>query len=575
MILAKERRSEGIFFGFIAHSGSIVTKIRKAADTTHIFAVIHQATGRLCFVGRGILCFFLFFFLLCFLFPFSTCAQAAEMSPLLELGWQLHCAENADEARRYVQQLYSTPLTEYGLPAENLKFGAENRLFAGTLDGVLYVLYNTQRRYPELRLLVERTVLKWNYCRMFYKQWILDLMTKDGKVTRRIAARPFPLGSRGFSYWGFLDNDPEDRLVPLLLSDPPLGHRHFQYFFHRIYRRHCFPHPDTGIRCYEETPSPLELFGSEQAPFQNQAASVYPFSWNPKCKQEEIEEVREEPIDILPAPPPEEKIPVVPPPPPIEEEIVVPEPSPPRPVAVQPVTPEKPQPEKRVTDRLKNLELPTADERPLIGGSMPTPLPEKDSLGITGNFYYRKRLEGEPSIGASVAWAPAPYWFIRTGFDYQYNLNDKPFSYSWGIGYDDWHPGTVSVQLNNWGPILPGEDLKFDGSTLNIAYKFKIDALKKFHISGSAGIDFPMEGNGTEIVYTTWQWEPVNTWFIRVGIQYPLDGTGNFRWSYNFGRWDWHPFTVALTYDNWGINEFPHHNFEKNGAVNLSFSWAF
>jgi hypothetical protein len=25
--------------------------------------------------------------------------------------------------------------------------------------------------------------------------------------------------------------------------------------------------------------------------------------------------------------------------------------------------------------------------------------------------------------------------------------------YSYGLGYDDWHPGTFSVQMNHWGPV--------------------------------------------------------------------------------------------------------------------------
>ena len=74
---------------------------------------------------------------------------------------------------------------------------------------------------------------------------------------------------------------------------------------------------------------------------------------------------------------------------------------------------------------------------------------------------------------------------------------------------------------------------------------------------------------------TTWQWEPINTWFIRVGLQVTLDHEKKVRATYNFGRWDWHPFTLALTYDNWGPNELPRTNFKENGAITLAWSWAF
>jgi len=61
--------------------------------------------------------------------------------------------------------------------------------------------------------------------------------------------------------------------------------------------------------------------------------------------------------------------------------------------------------------------------------------------------------------------------------NYTYLPDSGQLTYSWGIGYDDWHPGTVSVQLNNWGPIKPGEGLALDKAVTNIGYKFKADFL--------------------------------------------------------------------------------------------------
>jgi hypothetical protein len=543
----------------------------------------------------GALCILLYF-----LFVHAIACQAAEMSPLLELSQRIYCAESSDEAREYVEQLYSAPLAEYGLPTEYLKFSSESHLFAGTLDAVLYVLYDIQQRYPELRLLVERTVLRWNYCWVFHKKWILDLMVKDGKVAQQTALRPFPLGSKGFFYWGFLDPDPEDRIVPLLLSDSPLDHRHFQYFFHQIYRKQCFPHPDTGRLFYEHVPNPLFSPIHQKNVFQSQREAAYPFTWDPECtkiiiKTEKAPEGPEvpqiqtikpplpepaaetKPVTVM-KPPAEIKAVTVMEPPAVIQNPVVPKPALPEPVAKDKAKP----PPAPVSNRLQHLELPTADDSPMVSVNSPsssgtagvaTPLPKKNSLGFTGNFYYRKPLEKDGSAGGTISWTPAPYWFIRGGFDYKYKLDEDKFSYSWGIGYDDWHPGTFSLQLNNWGPILPGEGLKFKSSVINLAYKIKSDTLKKYHISGSAGIDFPIEG--TAIVNTTWQWEPINTWFIRVGLQVTLDHEKKVRATYNFGRWDWHPFTLALTYDNWGPNELPRTNFKENGAITLAWSWAF
>lgn len=449
-------------------------------------------------------------------------------------------------------------------------------MFAGTLDALLFSLYDTQERYPDLRPLVEQTVLKWNYCELFHKRWILDLMSEDGQLARRVAARPFPLGSKGFASWGFLDPDPDDRVVPLLLSDPTLGHTEFQYFFHRVYREHCFPHPETGRLFTEEIEAPL--FAPLRPPpvFEGQTPAAYPFSWESKCTEDIVAAQQIPRVEPAPSKPSAVANVAV-------ESESPPQPTPPaEPADELPVAREPPNTASRFRERLDGLELPGPGESPEVAvaqpstssaAGVPTPLPQKDSLGFTGNFYHRWRVNGEPSVGSTIAWAPAPYWFIRAAFDLQYELVNERFSYSWGVGYDDWHPGTWSFQLNNWGPILSGEGLKVEASVFNIAYKFKSDLLKQFHLSGSAGID--MHFSQEPVFYTTWQWEPIETWFIRVGIQIPLSQERGLRWTYNFGRWDWRPFTVALTYDNWGINEIAQSNLSENGAVNLAFSWAF
>ena len=79
--------------------------------------------------------------------------------------------------------------------------------------------------------------------------------------------------------------------------------------------------------------------------------------------------------------------------------------------------------------------------------------------GISGAVTAIRSLSGPMLVGTSLSWRPLPNLFIRWGIAYAaYNGNTPgtstdALSYSWGVGYDDWHPGTISVTINNWGPI--------------------------------------------------------------------------------------------------------------------------
>jgi hypothetical protein len=236
---------------------------------------------------------------------------------------------------------------------------------------------------------------------------------------------------------------------------------------------------------------------------------------------------------------------------------------------------------------IKKYKQPTKGEEPVISPSIPSgnsnagpplPLPPEGGLGIAGNFYHRAKLTGQMSVGANASWKPLSYYFVRGGINYTYLPNSGKFSYSWGLGYDDFHPGTFSAQLNNWGPIFPGDD-PLKGAVANFGYKFVADFLKHYHLSGSAAINVPLSGGAS--ISTTWMWSPIEHWFVRGSLSKSLTGAGGLDWSYSFGYSDWHPFTFSLTYDNWGSNPIfdasqgNSFNFTENGAVTLAWSWAF
>lgn len=503
-------------------------------------------------------------------FPYAGRAEFKEHPPLLELARRLQCAQDTEEAQQTLQALQDVPLADFGLPAEWPRDLSKTELHLGTLDIVLFELYRTVQRFPPLQPRVEETVLNWNFCPIRDRQAFWDIEMQDREFLLRTPAEPLPAGRQGLGVWGFLSPDPPGRLVPELLSEVGPDHRGYQSFLHRIYRQQCFPHPDTGLLFDEEAdPSrfgPLHGAGMPADP----RPAAYPYAWSSQCE---------------PSPPPEPPKAVKPP---AEAPVTVAEPatppvspaSPPKP-AVETVppavaVPEPKQPAKPVQPKPRVALLP-AQPPASASNFVPTPRPPPDSLGFGGNFFYNWPVTGDASIGGSISWRYKEKWFVRAGVGYKYQVAQDAFSYSWGVGYDDWHPGTFSVQINNWGPILPVETFTstLEGAAATIAYKIDAGILKEHGMGASIGLDIPFTLDGDQGINGTWQWEVIPTWFVRVGLRQGLGKEGKLTWNYGFGRSDWHPFTWSLTYNNWGPNQAFQPNFAENGIVSLSWSWAF
>ena len=202
--------------------------------------------------------------------------------------------------------------------------------------------------------------------------------------------------------------------------------------------------------------------------------------------------------------------------------------------------------------------------------------PKKKTIGLAGNVYYKNTLKtGAKAIGGSInrKLIKDSYWFARVGWNYNLEEVDDPFSYSWGIGYSDWHPGTFSAQLNNWGPIKPGEGLALEKAVANFGYSVKSDFLKKHKLSLSGAINVPVEGNSSAVANL--RWSPVKNWYVNASVSQPLEGDGTPKWTYGFGYSDWRPNKINLQYSNYGPNEIPYHNFQENGTWSLSYNWKF
>jgi hypothetical protein len=179
---------------------------------------------------------------------------------------------------------------------------------------------------------------------------------------------------------------------------------------------------------------------------------------------------------------------------------------------------------------------------------------EDNNWSLTTNFSYKPLVND--------------FYFLRSGFTV--TEGDEPVSYYWGIGYNDWHPGTWAFELNNWGPLKPGDGLSIENAIASISYKFDSTLLRRYKLNASATIS---GGKTSSPAFTfAGSWSPKPNWFIRHLITQPLEG-GDTTWAYGFGYNDWRSQTWSLEYNNWGPNTLSAPNFRENALITLSWKW--
>lgn len=580
----------------------------------------------------------------------------AENPELLNQLQALQCSDDIAIAKAVLDKLWIAHSSQYLFPDELMNANkTDSQLYAGSLDIALDVLLETLKKHPDLQPQIERTFLQWNYCDVFSDGKFYDLHIVDGKLKKTEANYQPPLDWRGFRRLGFLSA--KATYSPKLLRDSPLGDRAFENFFHRIYRSHCFPHPDTSEMFYKKRRAlPKRISKVVKAPENTR----YPYLWNKDCKtdnadievplvifkdSEEPEAITEEKktVEIIPTVP---TIVVITPP--VAPVVSLPT-SKQEPVSVPEKEPEPSLSENLLSDELRyayrdasrytdantsqtnkyskasknkdnlqnllsnthhldpaetsiknafvtgpvpklNLSVfepkpkvapPTVPSANIPSGSsaaiLPTIISEnpKQSSGFSGGVFLTHSLGSHStSVGGAINWKPIKdsYWNIRLGGSYDLNAKNDPFSYSWGFGYSDWHPGTISYQINNYGPIKPGEGLAFDKAIANIGYSVKSAKLDELNLGLSGSIDIPIKGDPA--LNAGLQWSPKENWFIRAGINQPLNG-GNPSWSYSFGYSDWRPNKINFSYSNYGPNELFDTNFKENGTLNINYNWEF
>jgi len=202
---------------------------------------------------------------------------------------------------------------------------------------------------------------------------------------------------------------------------------------------------------------------------------------------------------------------------------------------------------------------------------------EKKNYGFSGSFSSKTELKNAKTIlGATVKWKPIPknHYYFKVGLKHNFSLEDDKETYSWHLGYDDWHSGTWTTQINHWGGIKLDEGFDTYNAIGSIGYKYKSRFLKDNHLSSATTLSKRLGGDSEFKISTSLQWAPKQYWYIKEILVTPLNGDDSV-WNYVFGYDDWHPSTWGFEYSNYNPNALYETNFKTKGKLAINYKWAF
>lgn len=230
----------------------------------------------------------------------------------------------------------------------------------------------------------------------------------------------------------------------------------------------------------------------------------------------------------------------------------------------------------------------SASGEPLPGGAAVVPgsrgtslaVPKASRARVNGFLVTDYRGPEGPGFGGMITAWPVAGLFLRFGAEATPLAKGGPARLLWGFGYDDWRDGTFSATVHNWGPVYPQDGPGVRQAELNLAYK--VPRLCSDWLCGQLQpyVTVPFSGGpyaGGRLTLTYFR-----TWFVMAGVgwtppnsELPADlrapaGTPRWRLFYGFGRWDWKPGSIFVTYHDWGPDWRAH-----NGILAFGVNWQF
>lgn len=546
--------------------------------------------------------------------------------PLQQKLEALQCTTDASVAKTLLSELRNINAPGQRWPDEWLGQKPEPSLHAGILDIALNTLKSTAERFPDLREEAERIALGWDYCEVTENQGFHDLILRNHKVQKSLAAENTPLKWDGFRQWGFLTPDPAKRFVPRLLDEIRIAPSAYHLFLHQAYRQRCFPHPETGL-LVREAETPTAAVANHALPLSSAAtepeAQPYPFKWDPTCtiaKADTPEKASPVPTLTKATPTPTNphksgtqrkasKTQATSKPMPTQQPVraaptVATAPVPTLPAAGAKGETGKPQaaaqfqrssktPTRPADKQAKPKQVVSAHSGEVIlptivtthsGGDIPiyfdVPVTEQahSTTGIVGGKKKQRRIavnvadsvslkNGSNTLGVSASWSPKENWFVNGSM----SVKDGKPGYSWNVGYANPKPGTLSAQIGNYGPITPGDGLDLAHASASVGYKVDSATLAKHKLSASTGLN--VSGKGKVSANATVQWNPKPHIYARTTASVAEDSSKP-GWSYSVGYANPKPGGWRVEYSNYGNNDFPGDNL-KDGAVTVSRGWQF
>ena len=200
------------------------------------------------------------------------------------------------------------------------------------------------------------------------------------------------------------------------------------------------------------------------------------------------------------------------------------------------------------------------------------------AVGVSATGFLRQALAGRLDAGVQASWAPRTSTFARIGATWQLARGFSPDghaspTWSWGIGHDDWHTGTLSFQINQWGPVVPS-----DGWTIvraaagELAYKVPLGRTLGEHLALKLAVSSKLTWSPAAAAAVSFKLP--RAVFVSVGVTSSLVAPGRPTWTYTIGRSTWRPGSLAVIFTNFGPNLVPHPNVVAHGAVTASWGWA-
>jgi hypothetical protein len=194
---------------------------------------------------------------------------------------------------------------------------------------------------------------------------------------------------------------------------------------------------------------------------------------------------------------------------------------------------------------------------------------------VDGAFFTDYRGADGPGAGGIVTVWPWRSAFLRAGAESTPRSDHGDTRLLWGFGWDDWRGNTFSLTVHNWGPLRPDDAPGWRGAELNAGYKLPRLCSGWLCAGPVASVTVPFAGGPYADVRMTLTF--FGKWFAMGGVGRAIPGVFEApgeepRWRvvYGFGRWDWRPGTLFVTYHDWG----PSWRY-GNGVLSVGVNWRF